>query len=109
MALEVRESRRVGQDNIVRVGGVAWELDQGFLAGKIVTVVRSMLTPDAPPAVEIEGKRLPLHPVDPVHNAHRKRPALRVPEAQEAVRPRVAFNPATTLDKGDKAKKGGAQ
>lgn len=109
MALEVRESRRVGQDNIVRVGGVAWELDQGFLAGKIVTVVRSMLTPDAPPAVEIEGKRLPLYPVDPVHNAHRKRPALRVPEAQEAVRPRVAFNPATTLDKGDKAKKGGAQ
>jgi transposase InsO family protein len=108
-ALEVRENRRVGPDNIVRVGGVAWELDQGFLAGKTVTVVRSMLTPSAPPAVELEGKRLPLHPVDPVHNAQRKRPALRAPEAQEATRPRVAFNPADTLDKGNKSKKGGTQ
>jgi transposase InsO family protein len=105
-ALEFRENRRVGQDNIVRVGGVAWELDQGFLAGKTVTVVRSLFTPNAPPVVEIEGKRLLLHPVDPSHNAHRKRPALRAPDAQEGTRPRVAFNPPATLDKGDKAKGG---
>lgn len=104
-ALEVRESRRVGQDNIVRVGGVAWELDQGFLAGKTVTIVRSMLTPSAPPLVELEGKLLPLHPVDPVHNAKRKRPALRATEPQNTARPRVTFNPAATLANGAKAKK----
>jgi transposase InsO family protein len=104
-ALEVRESRRVGQDNIVRVNGVAWELDQGFLAGKTVTVVRSMYTPSAPPAVELEGKLLPLHPVDPVHNAKRKRPARRAPEPQETARSRVAFNPAATFAKGAKGRK----
>jgi putative transposase len=109
-ALLVRESRRVGQDNIVRVDGVAWELGQGFLAGKKVTIVRSLFTPAAPPAVEIEGKLLPLHPVDPVHNAKRKRPALRTPELQKAPRPRVAFDPSATLLKSAKAKKkGGAQ
>jgi putative transposase len=108
-ALEFRESRRVGHDNIVRVDGVAWELDQGFLAGKTVTVVRSMHTPNLPPAVELEGKRLPLHPVDPIHNAHRKRPPLRVPDTQESTRPRVVFNPAATLDEGATAKKGGTQ
>jgi hypothetical protein len=107
-ALEVRESRRVGQDNIVRVGGVSWELEQGFLAGKTVTVVRSMLTPNVPPAVELEGKLLPLHPVDPLHNAQRKRPALRAPETDKPARPRLPFHPAVTLAKGAKAKKGDA-
>jgi transposase InsO family protein len=108
-ALEVRESRRVGQDNIVRVGGVAWELEQGFLAGKTVTVVRSMLMPNMPPAVELEGKLLPLHPVDPLHNAQRKRPARCAPEPDKPARPRVAFDPAATLRKGPKAKKGDPQ
>lgn len=106
-ALLVRETRRVGADSIVRVDGVAWELDQGFLAGKTVTIVRSLLTPTKPPAVELEGKLLPLHPVDPVHNAKRKRPVLLTPEPQKAKRPRVAFNPIDTLLKAKK--KGDAQ
>ena len=106
-ALEIREPRRVGLDNIVRVGGIAWELDQGFLAGKKVTVVRSMYAPGAAPVVEFEGKRLLLHPVDPIHNARRKRPAHRAPEGSKTVRPHVAFNPAATLATRAKANKRG--
>jgi transposase InsO family protein len=105
-ALLVRETRRVSHDNIVRIDGVAWELDQGFLAGTKVTLVRSLLTSSAPPAVELEGKLLPLHPVDPIHNAKRKRPALRAPETPKPARPGVAFNPVNTLLKAAKAKKG---
>jgi transposase InsO family protein len=103
-ALRVRETRRVSNDNLVHIDGVAWQLDQGFLAGKKVTIVRSLLTPNVPPVVELEGKLLPLHPVDPVHNAKSKRPALHAPEPQKPARPGVAFNPVGTLLKG---KKGG--
>ena len=105
-ALMVRETRQVSPDNLVRIDGIAWELDQGFLAGKRVTIVRSLLTPGAPPAVELEGKLLPLHPVDPIHNAKRQRPALRAPEPKKPARPGVAFNPVNTLLKAAKAKTG---
>jgi len=108
-ALMVRETRRVSPDNLVRIDGVAWELDQGFLAGKKVTIVRSLLTSTAPPAVELEGKLLPLHAVDPIHNAKRKRPALRAPEPHKPARPGVAFNPVGSLLKAAKAKKGDRQ
>lgn len=107
-ALLIRETRRVSDDNIVRIDGVAWQLDQGFLAGKKATIVRSLLTPGAaPPAVEIEGKLRPLHPVDPIHNAKQKRPPLRAPETHKPARPGVAFNPVGTLLRTAKAKKGG--
>jgi len=108
-ALEVRETRLVSQDNIVRIDGVAWELEQGFLAGKRVTIVRSLFEPNAPPAVELEGKLRPLHPVDPVHNAARKRPPRREPEKPLAPRPRVAFHPAESLAKKALTKKGESQ
>jgi putative transposase len=105
-ALEIREHRRVGHDNIVRIDGVAWELDQGFLAGKTVTVVRAMHTPGVPPVVELEGKLLPLHPVDAVHNARRKRPAQHPAEPSKSARS-AAFDPVAALQKVSRAKKGG--
>lgn len=74
-ALTVRERRRVRADTTVSVGGRDWELDQGYLAGRVITVGRSLLGGEA--WVEHEGKRLPLHLVDPKTNAHRKRPARR--------------------------------
>jgi putative transposase len=74
-ALTVRERRRVRADTTVSVDGQDWELDQGFLAGRVVTVGRSLL--EGSPWVEHEGKRLPLHLVDPKANAHRKRPPRR--------------------------------
>lgn len=72
-ALTVRERRRVRRDTTVSIGGADWELDQGFLAGRVVTVARSYLDPTEPPWIEHEGKRLPLHRVDAVANARRPR------------------------------------
>ena len=105
-ALTVRERRRVGTDNVVSVDGVAYELTQGFLAGKVVTVVRSWVDPKAPPAVEIEGKQLALHPVDPVKNARRKRPPRGEADAPTPRRG-MPFDPAATLLRAAK-KHGGA-
>jgi putative transposase len=92
-ALTVRERRRVRADTTVSLEGQDWELDQGFLAGRVVTVGRSLL--DGAPWVEHEGQRLPLHAVDPKANAHRKRPPRRPGGPDEA---RVTpFDPAGAL------------
>ncbi|XXT14105.1 integrase core domain-containing protein [Sorangium sp. So ce367] len=96
VALTERTRRRVSGDNIVSVDGVAWQLDQGYLAGQIVSVARCFVTPDEPPWVEHEGKRLVLHPVDPQRNARRKRLPCGGPAADKPTRP-VDFNPARTL------------
>lgn len=104
-ALTVRATRRVSADSVISVDGIAWELDQGFLAGKTVTVVQSWLDPKAPPAVEIEGKRFPLHRVDPAANAKRKRP-----RREESLAPRrgVAFDPAAAVTRAAKREGGDA-
>jgi putative transposase len=93
-ALTVRERRRVRADTTVSVDGQDWEIDQGYLAGRVVTVGRSLL--DGTPWVEHEGQRLPLHPVDPKANAHRKRPPRR-PGTQEEAKPVTPFDPAGAL------------
>lgn len=93
-ALTVRERRRVRRDCTVSVDGQDWEIDQGFLAGRLVTVGRCLLDLAESPWVEHEGKRLALHPVDPVANARRRRPLRRdrpVPSAS------VPFDPAGAL------------
>jgi transposase InsO family protein len=92
-ALTVHERRRVRADTTVSVDGKDWELDQGFLAGRVVTVGRSLL--DGQPWVEHEGQRLPLHPVDPKANARRKRPPRR-PGEPDAER-MTPFDPAGAL------------
>ena len=61
------------RDTTVSVEGQDWELDQGFLAGRVVTVARCLLDLATPPWVEHEGKRLLLHPVDVARNARRGR------------------------------------
>ncbi|WP_438009347.1 DDE-type integrase/transposase/recombinase [Sorangium sp. So ce321] len=95
-ALTERTRRRVSGDNIVSVDGIAWQLDQGYLAGQVVSVARCFIASDEPPWVEHEGKRLVLHPVDPQRNARRKRPPCGGPAADRPTRP-VDFNPARTL------------
>jgi len=92
-ALTVRERRRVRADTTVSVDGQDWELDQGYLAGRVVTVGRSLL--DGQPWVEHEGQRLPLHLVNAKANAHRQRPPRRpgAPEAKSA----TPFDPAGAL------------
>jgi putative transposase len=94
-ALTVRQQRRVRRDTTLSVKGRLYELDHGYLAGKTVTVAYCMLDEPPAPVVEHEGKRLPLRPVDPVHNAHRKRPARRAkPEAASSP---VDFDPSAAL------------
>ena len=73
LALTTHEKRRVRNDTTISIDGTDWELDQGFLAGRVVTVGRNLVNPADPPWVEYEGKRLQLHPVDPTRNARKKR------------------------------------
>lgn len=96
-ALTERTRRRVSSDNIVSVDGDLWQLDQGYLAGQRVTVVQCFVAPQEPPWVEVEGKRLVLHPVDPKANARRKRP-VRGPVAERRAR-HVDFNPNRVLQR----------
>jgi len=72
-ALTVRGRRRVRKDGTVPVAGTDFEIDAAYLAGRTVTVARSLLDPTEPPWVEYEGKTLALHPVDPRKNARIKR------------------------------------
>jgi transposase InsO family protein len=71
-ALTVRIQRTVRNDGTVPVGGVDWEVEQGYLAGRRVTVARTLVD-DAPPWIEQEGRRLALGRLDPVKNARRRR------------------------------------
>ncbi len=99
-ALTVRERRRIRRDSTLSVDGNDYELDDFFLTGKVVTVVRCLLdhgTKKAPPPyVEYEGKRLELHPVNPVLNAKRNRKQLALPSTQGAVG-NLAFDPPGAL------------
>lgn len=96
-ALTVRERRRVRRDNTLSVAGLTFQLDQGFLAGRVVTVAYCMLDEPPEPVVEVKDKRYALHPVDPVKNATVKR-ALREPAAATPKgTQKTDFNPADTL------------
>ena len=91
LALTTHEKRRVRNDTTISIDGTDWELDQGFLAGRIVVVGRNLVNPEDPPWVEYEGKRLQLHPVDPIRNARKKRLPKKVTAPQAATR--VRFEP----------------
>jgi putative transposase len=75
-ALTVHARRRVRRDNTVSVDGVDWQTDLGFLAGRVVTVARSLAEPQAPPWIEHERRPYPLQPLDPVANSRRRRPVV---------------------------------
>jgi transposase InsO family protein len=90
-ALTVHTRRRVRRDTTVSVAGRQFELDQGFLAGRLVTVAYSLVGDD-PPCVEHDGKRYVLRPVDAVANAKKKRHRDAPPSSQS-----VPFDPAGAL------------
>ena len=89
-ALTMRARRRVRRDTTVSVDGRPFQLDQGFLAGRVVTVAHPLVGDDLP-WVEHDGKRFDLHPVDPIANAKRRRPRPDSPT------PTVPFDPAGAL------------
>jgi len=90
-ALTVRNRRRVRKDGTVDLDGAAWQLDQGFLAGRVVTVAVDMTSAEVP-YVEHDGHRYLLRAVDAVaaSRTRRKRPVRRTS-------PRVPFDPAGAL------------
>ncbi|ATB51296.1 DDE-type integrase/transposase/recombinase [Corallococcus macrosporus] len=95
-ALTVRIRRRVRRDTTVALDGVDYELDAGHLAGRLVFLCRTLVDADAAPWVEVDGQRLPLHPVDAVRNARRERP-YRKPHLDETAPRHPAFAPAQAL------------
>jgi hypothetical protein len=72
-ALTIRARRRVRRDGTLSIGGTDFELDQGFLHGRVVTVARSLLDVTELPWVEHDEQRLALRVVDPTANASRPR------------------------------------
>ena len=91
-ALAVRERRRVRRDTTVSVLGQTYELQQGFLAGRVVDIVYSYLDDPPRPEVEHEDKRYPLCLVDPVANSRRLRPPRRTHD--DSPRRPVVFDPS---------------
>lgn len=96
-ALTVRERRRVRRDTTLSIEGQDFELDQGFLAGVMVQVAYCPIDRPLAPWVEHQGKRYPLHLVDPVGNATRVRPLRRPGVPNEVIKKSVDFDPAKTL------------
>jgi putative transposase len=95
-ALTARVRRRVRRDTTLSVDGRDWELDQGYLAGQLVTLGRCLLDPSEAPWIEHNGKRFVLHPVDPRANATRLRPPRRPRiDANKGTKP--SFDPAGAL------------
>jgi len=93
-ALVVRASRRVRRDGTVSVGGVDWEVHAGYLAGRNVTVARTLFEPKAAPWIEEDDRRHPLSPVDPVANGTRPRkPRKQAPRGVDA----IPFDPTGAL------------
>ncbi|MCP5045187.1 MAG: transposase [bacterium] len=93
-ALTVRGRRRIRGDGTVPIGGMDWEVGQGFLAGRSVTIARTLFEPQARPWIERDAKEYPLHPVDPVKNAKNRR---RRPNKAQRGLDAIPFDPATAL------------
>lgn len=94
-ALVVRTTRRIKKDGTVPIGGIDWEVDQSYLAGRVATIARTLFDPNAAPWVEEgENRRHVLTPVDPVANATRSRkPKKLVLRGVDA----IPFDPAGAL------------
>ena len=101
-ALVVQARRRIRRDGTVQIAGTDFEVEQGYLAGCLVTVGRSLLDPGAAPWLEHEDQRLVLRPVDAQANARRKRQS-RARKGIDA----VPFDPPTALLEAATGKNGG--
>jgi transposase InsO family protein len=97
-ALMLRMRRRVRRDSTLSVRGVDYEVPYGYLAGQLVIVTTSLFD-GGTPALDLDGKSVPLLIVDPTANSKRRRPAKR-PLPERAERP-VDFNPGRTLEGED--------
>ena len=87
-ALTTHTRRRVRKDGTLDIAGTPWQLDEGFLAGAVVTVAVD-LTHTAAPVVEHDGRRYVLRLVDAVAAGKTRRAR---PAASPAA-PTVPFDP----------------
>ena len=94
-ALTVRDSRRIRRDTTLSVDGEIYEVDQGYLAGRTVTVGYCWLDSPRRPWIEIDGQRFDCHRVDPTGNAHRRRQARQEISAEPSTP--VAFDPSVAF------------
>jgi hypothetical protein len=88
-ALTIRSRRRVSKDCVLSIDGRAFEVRQGFLAGRVVEV-QSCLVDGLTPSVRVEhdGASYALRPLDVRQNAKTRRPARSKAPAQK-----IPFDP----------------
>lgn len=91
-ALTARATRRVRTDCTLSIGNLDWELAEAFLAGRKVTVARTLADHQRAPWVEHDQRRYELRPVDPVANGLRRKRKQPSPGVDA-----VDFDPATVL------------
>src|SRR5919108_248463 len=94
-ALTVHGKRRVRRDGTLEIGGVTFETRTGFLAGRVVTVGRSLLDVTRDPWIEHEGQRYLVGRVDAEENARRKKHGPSPKRSRRGID--VPFDPAGAL------------
>jgi hypothetical protein len=90
-AFTTRARRRLRRDNTLDLAGETFEVEQGFLAGRLVTVACCRLDQPLKPWVEHDSRIFKLHRVDPKANA--KRGPRKTPVAPKRT---VSFDPPGT-------------
>jgi len=94
-ALTVRVRRRLRGDNTVALDGMDYQVQQSFLAKKVVTIAYVELDDPPSPVIEHEGRTYPLEPVDPTKNGRSRRKPNPEPPT-----PSTGFDPnQTALDR----------
>jgi hypothetical protein len=96
-ALTVHVKRRVRKDSTIRLDGVWWQTDAGFLAGRTVTIAHCLVGQSTQPWLEYEDKRFELEPVEPVANARTPRKSFEQPGATTRTSTSTGFDPPTSL------------
>jgi len=91
-ALTIHRRRRVRKNGPVDVDGHVWQLDQGFLAGRVITVVAAHAGLAGEPVALHDGHRYPLRPAEPVAASRTRRM-----RRGEAPPPTMPFDPAGAL------------
>jgi putative transposase len=91
-ALTIHRRRRVRKDGTIDLDGHTWQLDQGFLAGRVITVVAAHAGLAGDPVALHDGHRYPLRPADPV--AASRTPRRR---GNQTPAPTIPFDPAGAL------------
>ena len=94
-ALTVHGKRRVRRDGTLQIAGTTFETRAGFLAGRVVTVGRTLLDLSADPWIEHEGARYLIGRVNPEENARRKKEGPNANRPQRGID--VPFDPAGAL------------